>query len=439
MPTKTSSKAAPKKSAKKTTPKKTTTKSKTKKPVASNSDPKAERFAHPFFNKKPSQKTVKVDGTNTKMTGLVNYIATKLEQIPPLKVDPPIMTLDQIIGAQNASQIKTNKSISFHAVGDTGHENGLPQQLVADAMTLDYDVQHPEKSPAFFFHLGDVIYYNNTDQGYFSQFYVPYKKYPGKVIAIPGNHDGEMFKFNGASTGQLSSCGAFQENFCLPAPSVPPAAGSIYREMVNQPGVYWILNAPFVDIIGLYSNVAEGPGFISSPDIGTSQKDWLIKTLKGIKSARGSGSRKALVIGVHHPPFSSGGHSSSTQMLADMDEACNQAGIMPDVVLAAHSHNYQRYTRSLKFGGKDIQVPYIVAGMGGRGIGPVKAGDGSVVTDPIGSHTFNNSFVGYGYLTVTVDKNKLSVDVIQVDHLDGTKKPYETINVDLNTNVMTIG
>ena len=33
---------------------------------------------------------------------------------------------------------------------------------------------------------------------------------------------------------------------------------------MTQPGVYFTLDAPFVSIIGLYTNVLEGPGVISS-------------------------------------------------------------------------------------------------------------------------------------------------------------------------------
>jgi hypothetical protein len=29
-----------------------------------------------------------------------------------------------------------------------------------------------------------------------------------------------------------------------------------------QPGVYWLLDAPFVRIIGLYSNCLENPGYL---------------------------------------------------------------------------------------------------------------------------------------------------------------------------------
>jgi hypothetical protein len=97
-------------------------------------------------------------------------------------------------------------------------------------MTKDIDIAHPAASPAFFLHLGDVNYYDNTDSGYHEQFYVPYKLYPGKIIAIPGNHDSELFKYDGQSTGQTKTLQAFQRNFVQPVPSVPPAAGSTNGE-----------------------------------------------------------------------------------------------------------------------------------------------------------------------------------------------------------------
>jgi hypothetical protein len=394
------------------------------------------RFAHPFFTNIPIAKRAKIAGAGKRMT---DYVATKLECIPAVMRDPPVMTLDQIIGQQGVNEIIAAKSISFHAVGDTGHENGQQEVLVAEAMALDYDPAHPETSPAFFLHLGDVIYYNNTDQGYLSQFYVPYKNYPGKIIAIPGNHDGEMFKFDGTPTGQKVTLGAFQDNFCMPTPGVPPAAGTIYREMISQPGVYWVLNAPFVDIVGLYSNIADGPGFISSPRIGMVQKAWLIKTLTGISNNRKKGINNALLITVHHPPFCNGGHSGSVDMLADIDEACNLAGILPDVLLAAHAHNYQRYTRLVTKGGNKKQIPFIVAGTGGRGTAPVKPGDGSVENDPLGTHIFNNSFVGYGYLKLTITAKQIIIGVFQVNEQDGTRKQFETVSVDLVTNNITIG
>ncbi|MDP4237819.1 MAG: metallophosphoesterase, partial [Bacteroidota bacterium] len=272
--------------------------------------------------------------------------------------------------------------------------------------------------------------YNNTDKGYHEQFYVPYKTYPGKIIAIPGNHDGELFKFDGTSVGQKKTLEAFLKNFCRKKPGVPSGAGTIYREMVSQPGVYWYLDAPFVDIIGLYSNMAENPGYISGASIGNKQKEWLTRTLTTIAKNRKKGPRKALVVAVHHPPISTSGHDSSTAMLADIDDSCNKAGVIYDAMLAAHAHNYQSYTRSKTFAGKKMQIPFFVAGGGGRVAQSVKPAGGTV-----GDATFDKSLRGYGYLTVNATKDKLTIRFTQVDTKNnGKKKTFDTVTVDLKTN-----
>lgn len=418
MAKKTVKKSTAKKSAKKAVKKKATKKATVKHHTT------VHRFAHPFYTDTKPKDRKEVPGAGKRMT---DYVATKLEKIPePLR--EPTMTLEEIIGKDGVTGIQQFKSISFHAVGDTGEPKGDSQQMVADAMSEDYNASHPHSSPAFFLHLGDVNYYENNDKGYHAQFYEPYKKYPGKIIAIPGNHDGELFKYDGSSVGQKKSLAAFMQNFCLPKPSVPPAAGSIYRQMVSQPGVYWVLNAPFVDVIGLYSNIAEGPGYISGKAIGTKQKDWFTKTLTQIKKARVNGGRKALIIAVHHPPFSNGGHDASTDMLKDIDDSCHTAGIMPDALLAGHAHSYQRYTRNINFGGKDLQIPFVVCGCGGRTAQSVKKADGSTN----GDHTYDASFRGYGYLSVMVSESNLTIEFLNV--VSDKKSSYDKVQVNLHTN-----
>jgi hypothetical protein len=389
------------------------------------------RFAHPFFTTVPPSQRANVPGVGKRMT---DYVSTKLENIPDPQRDPT-MGLEEIIGTNGVNAIVNEGLISFHAVGDTGHANGEDQEMVAEAMAEDYNVAAPGKSPAFFLHLGDVIYYNNTDAGYHEQFYVPYKKYPGKIIAIPGNHDGEIFKYDGTSTGQKKTLQAFWKNFCQPKEGVPPAAGTIYREMISQPGVYWWLNAPLVDIVGLYSNVAEGPGYIANKTIGQKQKIWFSNTLSAIKKERDKGARKALLISVHHPPFSSGGHESSSDMLKDFDECFNKSGLLPDAVLAAHAHNYQRYTRFVSEGGKELEIPYIVAGTGGRGLSQTLKAADNLRT---GDHIYAKSLLDYGYLTVTITATVLTIDFTRVQQGKG-KYSFDKVAVDLKTNHLIQG
>jgi hypothetical protein len=397
---------------------------------------KALRFAHPFFVTTPKNKRKAIPGVGK---GLAEYPsnALLLEAIPAPKREPT-MTLDEIIGASGMKQIQDAGSISFHAVGDTGSPDTMTE-IISGAMAADYDIGNPGSAPAFLFHLGDVIYYDNTDKGYLAQFYTPYKHYPGKIIAIPGNHDGELFKYDQPgqpSTGPGESLDAFQQNFCQAKPGVPPAAKTIYREMISQPAVYWYLNAPFVDIVSLYSNVADGPGYISNNNVvGMAQKTWFTKTLTTIAGVRSRGMRKALIVAVHHPPFSGGGHSPSPAMLKDIDDSCKTAGIMPDAVISGHSHNYQRFTRYSSFGGVNMQIPYYVVGCSGHGIQNVGHADGSKIDD----HTFDSSLYGYGYLMIMVDKVRITIKFTQVQK-DGSKQPFDkTVIVDLATNQIVPG
>ncbi|MBS1504827.1 MAG: hypothetical protein JST32_22390 [Bacteroidetes bacterium] len=141
--------------------------------------------------------------------------------------------------------------------------------------------------------------------------------------------------------------------------------------------------------------------------------------------------RKALIIAVHHPPFSTGTHSSSSEMLADIDETCKNANIMPDVVLAAHSHNYQRYTRYYPFNGVNMQIPFVVCGCGGRAVENVAPATGIRT----GDHSFDKSAKTYGYLKLTVDPGTVRIQFYEV--MQDSKQIFDDITVDLQTNKMT--
>jgi hypothetical protein len=186
------------------------------------------RFAHSFYTSQPVAARMRVPGVGTR---LVDYIKGNLEPIPaPTRT--PNMTLADIIGTLGSNDIENSGAIRFHAVGDTGRSANSPQGDVAQAMQADFDVSKPASSPAFFLHLGDVIYGPNNDQQYRPEFDEPYAHYLGKIIAIAGNHDGEVFPQSDPKT-----LNAFLANFCAASQKVPPIAGTIYRETMNQPGV----------------------------------------------------------------------------------------------------------------------------------------------------------------------------------------------------------
>ena len=207
------------------------------------------------------------------------------EPIPAPWKTPEEMLLADVLGTQTVQQIQSAGKIVFHSLGDTGGiKEPSHQYAVADAMTKDFDEEADYKSgrPAFCYHLGDVVYYFGQERYYFDQFYDAYRDYDGPIFAIPGNHDGEMFPKEQAQY----SLQAFYNNFCSKAPVKDPAAKGFSRTTMTQPGVYFTLNAPFVKIIGLYSNTGESTGILSDKTVGTAQLDFLLAQLQ--EAARNS-------------------------------------------------------------------------------------------------------------------------------------------------------
>ena len=347
---------------------------------------------------------------------MLDHIMATLGPVPLTRGDG-WFTLADVIGATGAREIEATGRISLHLAGDTGvpeTDHETKQVLVAEAMARDYDPAAPARSQAFFLHLGDVIY-GSSPTAYLDQFYRPYMHYPGKIIAIPGNHDGE-------SAVKLA---AFREYFCATKPVIPKIAGSIFRQTMVQPGVYWCLDGPLVQIVGLYSNNAENPGAIEGGAAGAVQKEWLVKTLKRVKAARVTGGRKALFFATHHPPFSSGGHSGSPSMLADIDDACQQAGIFPDAFFSGHAHSIQRYSRTVAVGGKARKIPYLVSGCGGHGGQTVAAAPGPKTSDPF----FAFSYKGWGFTRVEVSRQDFALKSFGVD--GGNVRLVDTVTVKL--------
>jgi hypothetical protein len=372
------------------------------------------RYAHPFFRDTPTTQRVrhKLSAQN-----MASWISQKLGPIPKPK-GASVMELNQIIGDQGVAEITQAKQIVFHAVGDTGRPNGNgPQEQVAQAMENDYNINKPHNNPAFFLHLGDVIYGQRKDNLYRDEFYRPYMKYPGKILAVPGNHDGETFP-----TTDPKPLEAFLANFCGSSATVPKVAADvrIMRQTVAQPGVYWLLNAPFVQVIGLYSNIAEGPGHLEGANGDQSQVNWLKTTLKTVLAGQ-KNNQRALIIAVHHPAFSNGGHSGSPDMLKQIEDACGSVGVWPTAVLSGHAHNYQRYVRTVSAGGKSKQIPYIVAGCGGHNDSSVGAATGSK-----GNPAFVKSRKGFGYLLVTANAKQLTIELYTVPK---SGKPFDSVTV----------
>ncbi len=384
--------------------------------------------------------------------------------------DGEVVQLSDVYGDHGpdlVKQIKAAKKIIFHALGDSGASNAGKYKNeigVADQLSADCHAADQANHPAFLFHLGDVVYDFGEAAYYYDQFYEPFRDYPLPIFAIPGNHDSFITPGTPAGSEPLK---IFSRNFCATGLTITPEARSLHRTAMTQPAVYFTLDAPFVRIIGLFSNSLEDPGVISSqggkwPTVPDYQLAYLAAQLKRIKTENYAG---AVLLAMHHPPFSysappttagrGGKHGCSSQLLLQIDTICKAQGVYPHAFLSGHAHNYQRYTRTVNFGGKEYDVPFVVCGDGGHNVNRVVQGSkGHPAVEP------NNGIkvdyleakktgvttgglllekyddTNYGYLRISVDAEQLRIGFHQVNNSSLAQSRFDLVTVDLKTHTM---
>lgn len=370
--------------------------------------------------------------------------ATRILPIPKSWRQPEVLELAQVLSPAEIQQIQAAGSLVFHTVGDSGGIKEPSKQFaVADAMVADLAGKTYQNGlPAFFYHLGDVVYYLGQERYYYDQFYDPYRDYDAPIFAIPGNHDGMV----SPSLKQKTLVG-FYQNFCTKSPVKNPEAQGFARTTMTQPGVYFTLNAPLLKIIGLYSNISEGAteGVISGSAVGSAQITFLQQQLKIAAQERSGGKRRALILAVHHPPFTgSQDHAPSPAMLSDIDSACQGAGILPDLLLSGHAHLYERYTR---FVGRN-QIPFLVAGTGGyfnlSGFKKTNTGAPPKVpfmgTDAKGNKLRLDAFneKSFGFLRMTVSASTIKGEFLAVNvAANSAPALIDHFTLDLNQHIVS--
>lgn len=344
------------------------------------------------------------------------------ERFRPPKVQaeraPFHLDLAAVLPARTEAIRKAGR-IVFHMVGDTGGINGTgAQQNVADHMTRQIHESKMPDQPSFFYHLGDVVYFHGEDIDYHDQFYHPYQDYPAPIFAIPGNHDGDTLD-------PEETLAPFLKHFCAREAYHAPEAGHSDRPTMIQPNCYWRLDAPFVTIIGLYSNVS---GELDHTDSGeTTQRDWLAEQLR---TAPQDG---CLLVAVHHPIYSFGKHGGTERVRNALEHAMHESGRTPDAVFTAHDHCYQRFTR--KRDGR--RIPFIVGGAGGfAGYDDLTKIQADMEPFPNVSLEANDD-ERPGFLRVTVEADTLIGEYFTVPKAgkeDGREKLRDRFTLDLRTH-----
>ena len=444
--------------------------SKTKKPApphASTPSPQPPRgipvgtpvFAEPTVTADPTKYTV----PHASDTAAYNEMAAlvKASKFLPLPfpavpgVAEPVLTLAAALGAAGPATeaaIQAAGQIVFHCAGDTGATAGpKTENEVVDKLLADFTGETPAATPQFFYNLGDIVYSFGEHKYYYDQFYDAYRDYPRPIFAIPGNHDGIVLP-PPAGTGVASdSLSAFLANFCAPGFAHSPDAVGLSRTTMIQPGVYFTLDLPLVRILGLYSNMLENPGVISTtpdpttgkptfPQLSDVQLAYLTAALTRIKTEKFAG---AVLIAMHHPPYCYGTHSGSLTMLKEIDAICSSTGIWPHAILSGHSHNYQRYTRAIG----NRQIPFLVIGNGGHGLTPINKGQ--TIRTPAPAPAFaqpeaNDTVTfesyddkNYGYARILVTTTQLRIEYHPASDGPATKTPDDAVTVALATGTLT--
>jgi hypothetical protein len=371
----------------------------------------------------------------------------------------PVLTLSDALGPSGpntVAAIRQAGQIVFQAAGDTGATRGpKTENETVDKMLADFTGEVPAHIPQFFYNLGDIVYSFGEHKYYYDQFYAAYRDYPRPIFAIPGNHDGIVLPPPAGTGDPTASLAAYLANFCAPGFAHSTDAVGLSRTTMIQPGVYFTLEAPLVRILGIYSNMLENPGVISStknpttgkptfPQLSDVQLEYLTAALTRVKTEKFLG---AVLIAVHHPPYSFGIHSGSLTMLKEIDAVCNATGVWPHAVLSGHAHNYQRYTRALPVGKTTRQIPYVVIGNGGHGLSLLSKGATLRTPQPMAifaqpeakdTVTFESyDDKNYGYARILVDSTQLRIEYHPASDGATTKTPDDAVTVALATGTIT--
>jgi hypothetical protein len=203
----------------------------------------------------------------------------------------------------------------FWVVGDSG--TGEAQQgRVRDAMLLEARARPPD----LFLHVGDIAYTDGTEEEFQKGFYRMYPNILRNTVVWPtmGNHEG-------GSADSLTETGPYYDGYVLPrggeAGGLPSGSEAFYAH--DYANVHFVVLESHTDELR---------------DVDSAMLRWLEMDLAATD-------RDWIIVYFHHPPYTKGSHDSDVELAhIEIRERAlpimERAGV--DVVLAGHSHLYER-------------------------------------------------------------------------------------------------
>lgn len=313
----------------------------------------------------------------------------------PLGLPPYHYTLSEHF-PDVAKHIGASNKMVLHVLGDSGGvQDGEFQSNVADQMIESLGSANGANTPQFCYHVGDVVYFTGAHDDYYAQFYEPYERYTPPILAIPGNHDGEV-----DDPAAQTSLDGWVDYFMQANPDVDPISKDAPRVGLNLPNPYWTLLTPYATFVGMYTNVPE------HGSIDSDQQQWLTHEFATAPKSL------PLILALHHPIYSFDVfHSGSSKMADALENAIRDTGRVPNLVLTGHVHDYQRVEQSIA---PDGATPFLVVGNGGyHNLHQIHSPNGTVAIDTKAKLIYGK--VVWGFLTLSIDKKKISGQATEID------------------------
>jgi hypothetical protein len=177
-------------------------------------------------------------------------------------------------------------------------------------------------------------------------------------------------------------------------------------------------------------------------EIHQDQIDWFQGELKAAEA------NKALIVTVHHPPFSGDTqHSGSTAVYQVLSASFQAVKRYPNLILSGHVHNYQRFTEIVAGPNGQIQLPYVVAGAGGyTNLGTLHTINGAPPPSPLqlGSGLTLEKYdqTNFGFLRLEISKTQIAGTYLSAPYVAGgtpAATVIDSFTINLTKNTVTTG